>query len=406
MKISIKSRYGLVTKPNGKKTHTLYFTITTPPNMMNHGGIGNYTVCLDLPGAVCTSRWKSWSIAQGTVVEFPSGKFASRQLVFEYSKQPRLLDCKARIRVSARKDGVEIAGAKQSLEWEVIKQNGRMVGLNMITGRTYNEASGILEGVKRNPPKRKPPVVKDNTPDDLPDGYLEAAKNTAWNIVNPFKNYLIKTLRPESFGEDIDHIPQLKKSVAQSFHNRVASIKKACGDEITFRQVMNEIRTQVRKKAGVYGNVEELQAEIKKKDLRIQELHTEKVELEKENDELKDNLKTTIENNEVLRKEKADLELGLKHQIKMQGGAYGPGPHEKGPPGIPTVDTIKTLLGSIERHLTSTELGRTEAWVLAQSKACLQSRTKPGFRTRYYLGKCIGTDDRIFDRLKKFWGLG
>ena len=384
MRISIKSRYGLVTKPNGKRTHTLYFTITTPPNMMNHDRIGSYLVCLDLPGAVCTSRWKSWSIAQGTVVEFPAGKFASRQLVFEYSRQPRLLDCKARIRVSARSGqeedyGDERFGAKQSLEWEVIKQNGRMVGLNMITGRTYNEASGILEGVKRNPPKRKPDLIDlaiedDNKPDDLPDGYLEAAKNTNWNIINPQKNYLIKTLRVTSFEpEDIDYIPQLKKSVAQSFHNRVKTIKNACGDEITFRQVMNEIRTQVRKKAGVYGNVEELQAEIKKKDLRIQEIHTEKVELEKENDELRE---------QIVR-----LKLGVD-------------------PVSPEVDTVKTLLGSIERHLTSTELGRTEAWVLAQSKACLQGRTKPGFRTRYYLGKCIGTDDRIFDRLKKFWGLG
>ena len=446
--IQIKSRYGLVTKANRKKTHTLYFHITTPPYMMNHEGIGSYLVCLDLPGAVCTSRWKSWSIAQGTVVEFPAGKFASRQITFEYAKKsPRLLDCNAYIRVSARRAGWEVSGAKQSLEWEMIRQNGRPVGLNMLVGETANEASGILEGVKRNPPKRKPPVVKDNTPDDLPDGYLEAAKNTAWNIVNPFKNYLIKTLRPESFGEDIDHIPQLKKSVAQSFHNRVAAIKKACGDEITFRQVMNEIRTQVRRKGGGtpipeekqreqllsavegYGDkindlvseVAELKQVVHRKDLRIQELHEEKVKmenerkserlkngnllidndrLEKENAELKANLKTTIENNEALRAKISELTK------------RGPGPHDKGPPGIPEKDTIKTLLGSISRHLESSNLGRTEAWVLSQSKACLQGRTKPGWKLQHYLGKCIGTDykvwgidDRIFDRLKKFWGL-
>ena len=399
MRISIKSRYGLVTKPNGKRTHTLYFTITTPPNMMNHDRIGSYLVCLDLPGAVCTSRWKSWSIAQGTVVEFPSGKFASRQLTFEYARKiPRLLDCKARIRVSARSGqeedhGEERFGAKQSLEWELIKQNGKVVGLNMLTGETVNEASGILEGVKRNPPKRKPPVVVDNTPDDLPDGYLEAAKKTNWNIINPQKNYLIKTLRVTSFEpEDIDHIPQLTKRTAQSFHNRVAIIKNACGNEITFRQVMNEIRTQVRKKAGVYGNVEELQKEndVLKKENDV---------LKKKNAELKENLKEITGNNDALRDELADRDALIK-RYETRMGSFGPGPHP-----IDT-DSIKTLLGSIERHLTSTELGRTEAWVLAQSKACLQGRTKPGWRLKIYLNRCSGTDDRIFDRLKKFWGLG
>ena len=244
--------------------------------------VDEIVVCLGIVDSYTNSRFKNTSGPQGCIVHSLASGYKSRTIVFHYENKGRgrLVDQSGFIRVSARKDGKEIFGAKKQIGFRIKKDStGKFAGIEMILSGTIKEDSGIISTLKiSKPPKRLPPAMPDNTPDDLPDGYLEAAKNTNWNVINPRKDYLISVLSIRNFEDkDIDFIPQLKKSVTAGCHNKVKEIKNACGNEITFRQVMNEIRTQVRKKEGAYGNLELENAALEK----------ENSGLKKENDELK-----------------------------------------------------------------------------------------------------------------------